>query len=239
MIPATRPTSLWKIAKSLENNGGVGFLLSGGCDLSGRVPLDRFLGVISKIKKETHLRVNAHPGLVDSRTAQRLSEAEVDVVSPDIVGSTSTIRRVYNLSKRREDFEKSIQCMVDAGLKVSPHICIGLDFGRLKGERRALRFLRKIEPNALVLTVLLPRKGTPMERTYVDEREVSEFMREAKDFFPSIPLMLGCMRPRGYKLLERQAVDLGFSGIVLPSRETIEYLGKQNKKLDMCCALIE
>jgi uncharacterized radical SAM superfamily protein len=74
----------------------------------------------------------------------------------------------------------------------------------------------------LVFIVFIPTPGT----RYADcppplAEEVALILAEARQRFPSIPIHLGCMRPRAsYRsLLDPLAVRAGVNAIVSPSRE--------------------
>lgn len=237
MIPAENPNQLWRLASRLESDGAAGFLLSGGCDRQGRVPLEGFGGVLRRIKRETGLMINVHPGLVGKEEADMLSSAQVDTVSVDVAGSERTLREVYNLNVGIRDVERSLRFLRESSLPLTPHICVGVHGGRLLGESRALDIVSRYDPKALVLTALLPVPGTPFEPVRVEGSLVVEFFRESRRALPNIPIVLGCMRPRDDRQLDQALLAEGIDGIAVPLPTTIRTSGVKEIK-STCCSLI-
>jgi hypothetical protein len=91
MRPILTPGDLERTAEELVRDGGTGFLLSGGCDHRGRVPLGPFLDTVRDIKARTGLAVNLHTGLVDEVGAGELLASEADAFSVDVVQDPRTI----------------------------------------------------------------------------------------------------------------------------------------------------
>ena len=67
-----------------------------------------------------------------------MAETGVDLAIIDIIGAPETVREVYNLDRPVADFDAALGALCGAGLRVAPHIVIGVHFGALKGEWRAL-----------------------------------------------------------------------------------------------------
>jgi uncharacterized radical SAM superfamily protein len=237
MIPAEKPSRLWELASKIDESGGTGFLLSGGCDKMGRVPLGGFATVLKRIKRETDLLVNIHPGLVSQDDVDILSSAEVDAVSVDIIGSEKTLREVYNLDCGPADVEESLRLLRDASLPLTPHICVGIHGGRLVGESRALEIVCDSEPSALIITALLPVRGTPLESARVEGIKIIRFFKESKEALPNVPIVLGCMRPRTEKWLDQTFMQAGIDGIAVPLPATLRNAtGRDIRRT--CCSLI-
>ncbi|MCW4031385.1 MAG: radical SAM protein, partial [Candidatus Bathyarchaeota archaeon] len=138
MVSAITPKELFDVCTKLKNNGAVGCLISGGCLLDGSVPIDKFVETIAQIKKNLGLIVITHTGVVDFSTAERLKTAGIDAALIDIIGSDETIREVYNLDARVEDYERSLRAFHEVGIPFVPHVLVGLHYGQLKGELKAL-----------------------------------------------------------------------------------------------------
>ncbi len=243
MADAKKPEELWKKAQGLAANNGIGFLLSGGCDASGSVPLESYLPTIQRILCKTDLIVNVHTGIVTENVAKQLGEIGVKVVSADVVGSNETVRNVMGIDRKASDFSDGIKLLLDAGIEhIVPHICVGLDHGKIVGELEALAAIKEIfEPKALVLISLIPTRRTAME--HVDPpspRDLGKVVAEARRLFPETFLLLGCMRNRTTPGLEEEAVNAGIDGIVNPSAACLDWVrdqGREVVKRDGCCAL--
>ena len=198
--------------------GATSALISGGCDADGCVPVAGHLEQIRAIRPGR--RMNWHVGLIDEPTMQRIVPY-VDVISFDVVGDAETVREVYGLDKEPADY-MATYCMPRRYASVVPHITVGLRGGRLGHERPAMDTLAQAGLDMLVFIVFIPTPGT----RYADcpppaAEEVALLLAEARQRFPSIPIHLGCMRPRSsYRsLLDSLAVRAGVNAIVSPSRE--------------------
>ena len=237
MIPAEKPSRLWQVACELQEKGATGFLLSGGCDVNGRVPMVDFAGTLKRIKRETDLLVNVHPGLVSSKEADILSSAQVDSVSVDVIGSEETLREVYNLDCTIGDVERSLRLLREASVPLTPHICVGVHGGRLVGEWRALDMVSESDPRALVITSLLPVPGTPFEAVRAEDSDIVDFYRQSRRALPKIPIVLGCMRPRNSAWLDDTLLKEGIDGIAVPLPATLRR-NRENAVKRICCSLI-
>ncbi len=243
MVPATAPRDLYRVGMDWHRRGGRGMLISGGSTPEGVVPLGPFLDTIRALKKETGLLINVHTGLMSKEMADEIKRAGVDAVSLDLVGSDETIRKVYHLDRGVGDYESSLKNLVSAGVSVSPHITIGLHYGRVVGEYAAVDMVARLnnemhDISDLVFLVLIPTEGTAMENTPPPEPEdVKKVITYARENLPVVRLVLGCMRPPGWKY-EMAALEGGVDDIVLPSLKTRRVLrenGCEIKKLDGCC----
>lgn len=243
MIPVTDGGDLRSLGDELVERGCEGVLISGGAMITGEVPLDGFFDALCYLK-EIGLTVLVHTGLATRETARRLKDAGVDQALLDVIGARETIKRVYHLDRKPSDFAASMEVLSDVGLDVIPHIVVGLDFGRVVGEYRALEMVTRIDPGTIVIVVLTPMAGTPMEDVNPPEAEdVARLTTVARIMNPEAYLTLGCARPPGNAKvrMERYAVDGGITGIAYPRDETIEYaeeLGFEIVYQDMCCSLL-
>ena len=242
MTPAPTPERLRLVVDTLVEQGCKGLLISGGADRSGEVPLLPYVGALS-YARECGLRVVVQPGLIDRETARGLKDAGVEQVLLDVVADEETIRDVLHMDRAPEDFLRSMLACQSAALKFAPHVVIGLHFGSIRGESRALRFISEAEPAALVLVVLQPLRGTPMAAAQPPSVEqVRSIMALARECRPDTPLALGCAQPRGLakRRIEQIAIDAGFDAIAYPDVSTIAYaesMGLRWEFSELCCSL--
>ena len=102
--------------------------------------------------------------------------------------------------------------------------------------------IRSVEPEVLVFTVLIPTKGTPMERVSppLPER-VAELIALARISMPDVEISLGCMGPGGSyrRMLDALAIQAGVNRIAVPFTTAIRSACKtlEVEKLELCCAL--
>jgi lipoyl synthase len=238
-----RERSLFEVAKGLAARGTEGILVSGGSTRSGGVPLGPHLHDLRRAREELGLRVIVHSGVVSPDLARGLAEAGVDGVMLDVIGADETIRDVYHLDLTVADFERSIALLADRGLSIIPHIVLGLHWGRLLGEHHALEMIRRHPVSTLILVVLTPLVGTPMEHIQPPPlADVVGFFRQARAAMPTTPVNLGCARPLGpLKLaLDKAAIDEGLNGIAYPAEGVIDYARRSGlwpTLYETCCSL--
>ncbi len=244
MKPATTPEALWNHAVRQKLHGSEGLLISGGSNKHNVVPLDRHFDTIRRIKAELGLQVLVHVGFADEAYARGLASAGVDSVMLDIIGDDDTVRQVYHLPwASTADHERTLANLSEAGLSLSPHVVIGLHYGQIRGEYRALETIRRYPLSSLVLVVLQPVRGTPMAAiTPPDPADIADVFSAARLGFPDTEILLGCERPYGDHKLQTDAfaVKAGLNGIAYPAEGIIglsQALGLTTDMSGMCCSL--
>lgn len=247
MTPAESPEELFSRASKLEDEGARGLLLSGGCDIQGKMlNLPKLLPVIKRIKRETDLILKLHTGLVDRELAEGIVEAEVDVASMEFVGAGESIREIFGLPYGVGSYLETFTNLSDAGMKyISPHIAVGLHFGKLRGEFNALNLIKEyIDPESIAIIVFRPTKGTPLENVAPPApRDVGRVTAHARKLFPDKKILLGSLRPRlqGRKeaeplnnnrlAIELAALDNGMNAIELPSPTFLDTLKERHHRI--------
>ncbi|RPI78783.1 MAG: hypothetical protein EHM45_05370, partial [Desulfobacteraceae bacterium] len=97
MIKVAGPEELVEKCLRLHQNGAHGVLLSGGSDLQGRLPWEKYYGAIARIHEQTGLFLSAHVGFPDAETCRELKQAGVSQALLDVMGDEETASRVYHL----------------------------------------------------------------------------------------------------------------------------------------------
>jgi uncharacterized radical SAM superfamily protein len=244
MVPALTPEALFDVCAKLKKDGAVGCLISGGCLPDGSVPIYRFVDVIAQIKRKLGLTVVVHTGVIGFSTAKRLNDAGVDAALIDIIGSDETIREVYHLNVKVEDYDRSLRAFHEVGIAFVPHVLVGLHYGELKGELEALKMIAKYSPSAVITIAFMPIRGTPMEKVIPPEPEdIAKILVSSKLLMPSTPIVLGCMRPKGEhrKRTDLLAVRAGVNGIAFPVEEAIQLAESLHLEVSfssLCCSQI-
>ena len=243
MHPALSPSELFDLGSKLKDEGAKGVLVSGGCTPDGSVPIEGFLPVLAQFKRELGLTVFIHTGIIGKKAAVGLKEAGVDAALIDVIGSEATLYRTLNLNVGVEDYGKSLQALSAAKLNVVPHVIVGLNDGKLDGELQALQTIADISaPSALVIIAFMPIHGTEMENIPPPKPiDIAKVAATARTMFPNVPLLLGCMRPKGKNRSQTDvyALKAGVDGIAFPSDEAVEYAknkGYQTAYSSYCCA---
>jgi uncharacterized radical SAM superfamily protein len=243
MISARLGEDLFAVASRLKAQGTDGLLVSGGSAKTGGVPLAKHLAHVPRIRHELGMKVIVHSGVVSPLLARQLAEAGVDGVMLDVIGADETIRDVYHLELTVEDFDRSLELLADCGLRIIPHIVLGLHYGRFLGEQRALELIGRYPVSTLILVVLVPLVGTPMAHLPPPPlADVVDFFAAARLAMPRTKVNLGCARPLGELKLEldRAAIDNGLNGIAYPGEGVIAYArsrGLEPRLYEYCCSL--
>ncbi len=243
MVSVRAQEDLFALAVSLHEKGTKGILVSGGSTREGGVPLAPHLNDIRRIKAELGMTVIAHVGYPSAELARGLADAGADAAMMDIIGANETLRDVYHLDLTVDDVERSLAALTDTGMRVIPHIVLGLQYGRFLGEFHALEMIARHPVWTLVLVVLMPLTGTPMGAVKSPPvPECAQFFALARDTMPETRVHLGCGRPMGETkvLLDRAAIDHGFNGIAYPAEGSVAYAAERGltpKFYDACCSV--
>jgi len=245
MIPAENPETFIQVVEGLRLKGAHGILVSGGANHHGEVPLRKFIPSIKELKeKNPQFKVIVHTGLIQREAARELKEAGIDQVLIDLIGDDDTIREVYHLNKRVEDYEETLWMLKELGHRLAPHIIIGHHFGELRGEWRALEIVTRVGVETIVLVIfktLLPAGKNHFK--VPGTRDTSRISAIARILNPSTPIRMGCIRPThpSKPEMEKGFIDSGVNTIAYPLQGTIEYakeIGLKIRFVEMCCSLV-
>lgn len=242
LIPCNTPDSLISAGITLESEGAKGILITGGCNRLGKVPVTSMSEAIKMLKETTDLILIAHTGFISPEEAFVLKESGVDGIGFDVVGDTGTVRRVYGLDVSEHDYISSLQALSRAGIILFPHVCVGLDGGKLRGEFHALEMIRDSRPSTVVITGLMPVAGTRFSDIKPDPLDFARVITTAVKMFPRIPITLGCARSSGKdrELIDHLAVESGVENIAIPTQYAVNYGVKHGYAIEYygtCCGL--
>ncbi len=235
--------SLFDMAKSLQEKGTKGILVSGGSNIWNQVPLLSHIDDMKRIRAELGMVIRVHPGLPDEETCDALADVCVDGVMLDIIGDQETITDVYHLDAKPSDYEAVLERLQRHKIPAIPHIVLGHYFGKMNGEWAALDMIKKYPPKILVLVILLPLTGTGMESVIPPSMdEIGVFFETARLLLPTTPILLGCARPLGNMKIEidKSAIDAGLNGIAFPSEGIVGYAQKKGLEpsfINACCGV--
>ena len=244
MIPAVKPEILdRKVRQLIETENLQGFLLSGGSNKRNEIRYTRFYPVIEQLKRDfPQLRIAIHTALTDEAGAKEMEAAGVDVAMLDIIGAEETIREVYHLDRPVEDFEATLAALCATSMQISPHIVIGLHYGRILGEANALDILARHPTRALVLVVIMPFYARPGTFVTPDTAEVGRIFLQARRRLPDRQVLLGCARPPGMhkRVTDAYAVMAGLDGIAFPADGAVAVAGITGRPFHQahaCCSI--
>ena len=161
-----------------------------------------------------------------------------------MIGDDDTIREVYHLNKRVEDYEKTLRILKEMGHRLAPHIIIGHHFGEIRGEWRALEMITRVGVETLVLVVIKPLRKTGFHQIRIPSpEETSRISAIARILNPTLSIRTGCIRPArpSKAAMERGFIDSGVNTLAYPLQGTIDYakeIGLDVRSVEMCCSLV-
>jgi uncharacterized radical SAM superfamily protein len=244
MIPAVKPEILdRKVRHLIATENLQGFLLSGGSNKRNEIRYSRFYPVVEKLKRDfPHLRIAIHTALTDDAGAREMEAAGVDVAMLDIIGAQETIREVYHLDRPVVDFEATLAALCATSMQISPHIVIGLHYGRIVGEENALDILSRHDTKALVLVVIMPFYAKPGTFATPATADVGRIFLEARKRLSDRQVLLGCARPAGMhkRVTDAYAVMAGLDGIAFPADGAVAVAGVTGRPFHQahaCCSI--
>jgi len=244
MIPATNPDMLdRKVRQLIATQGLNGFLLSGGSNKKNEISYGRYMPVVEKLKRDhPDLKVAIHSALLDERRAKEMESAGADTVMMDVIGAVETIKEVYKLERPVEDFESTLAALCTTSMEVTPHIVIGLHYGRILGEANALDIVSRYDVTALVLVVIMPFYAKPGTFVTPATSDVGRIFLEARERLPDKQVLLGCARPPGMhkRVTDAYAIMAGLDGIAFPADGAVSVahtIGRPFEQAHSCCSI--
>lgn len=243
MIYATTPEEFIRRCLILARNGFIGCLVSGGSSSKGKLPWGKFFKAIEKVKNQTELKISVHTGLLDRKCARRLKEVGVDQALIDVVGDENTLREVCHLDITPNAITQSLEALSEAKIPIVPHIVVGLHYGKIKGEFRALQMIKPYTPATLVIVSLMPLPDTPMEKVQPPlPQEVARVIATARIMMPETLMSLGCARPRNNlgEQMELLALEAGVNRMALQCQTTVkraQMYGLEIRWQKTCCSV--
>lgn len=245
MIAATTPEMLdAKVRDLVLLQGLQGFLLSGGSNRRNEIKYEKYYPVIEKLKRDfPQLRIAIHSALLDEPRAKLMASAGVDTAMMDVIGAEETIREVYHLDRPVDDFEATLAALCSTSMEIVPHIVIGLHYGRILGEARALDICARHPIHSLVLVVIMPfyaKAGATFATPSTSD--VGRIFLEARMRLPDKPVNLGCARPAGMhkRVTDAYAVMAGLDGIAFPAdgaAAVAQAIGRPYTQAHACCSI--
>jgi uncharacterized radical SAM superfamily protein len=160
----------------------------------------------------------------------------------DVIGSEQTIRQVYHLDRPVDDFEATLAALCATSMEVVPHIVIGLHYGRIVGETRALEIVARHRIYALVLVVVMPFYAKPGTFETPSTQDAGRIFLDARRRIHDRDVLLGCARPPGMhrRVTDAYAVAAGLDGIAFPADGALAVanaIGRPAVQEHACCSM--
>lgn len=221
---------IFHVCREAYEGGARGALITGGSTVRGTVPID--YDELERATSFVPFAINVHAGLVEEVPSILRSVA---AVSLDIPPSTRVVRDVYHLDRTQDDYFSVVGLLADAGVRYVPHICVGAEWGRVRGESETLERLASYGCDEIVLLSLRvpPGRKGPFKR--VSTHEFEETIKKAREMFKCIGL--GCMRDR---TSEKERLWHYFDKIAWPSKIVKDELARSERTFhtyETCCAV--
>jgi uncharacterized radical SAM superfamily protein len=232
-----------KVRQLVATQGLNGFLLSGGSSRKNEIPYGRYMPVIESLKRDfPDLKIAVHTALLDERRAKQMEAAGVDTVMMDVIGAQATIEQVYKLKRPVEDFEQTLAALASTSMEVTPHIVVGLHYGRILGEANALDMVSRYPVTALVLVVIMPFYAKPGTFVTPETSDVGRIFLEARERLADQQVLLGCARPPGMhkRVTDAYAIMAGLDGIAFPADGAVSVahtIGRPFEQAHSCCSI--
>ena len=231
MIPVSNCDDLSDLAQSLVKKGCTGYLLSGGCDSSGSVPVGGFAKAVQDTS--SRLLVNVHAGFITEREAKELADAGISCFSVDIHQNKGEMMTVLHLDRDPKDYSELLDILISTGVKVVPHVTVGFGYDdlALSADLIASKGLKNV-----VMLSMMPTEGTMVEESVLTEDAIMDAVAILKD--RGLNVILGCMRDRSLRNLERRCIEAGVTRLANPSLETLRWAeenGYRVEKRNLCC----
>ncbi len=127
-------------------------------------------------------------------------------------------------------------------MEVVPHIVIGLHYGSILGEARALEIVGRHKVHSLVLVIVMPIYARPGTFRTPSADEVGHIFLAARERMGGRPVQLGCARPPGMhkRMVDAYAVMAGLDGVAFPADGAValaEALGRPFEQQHACCSI--
>lgn len=190
------PRKLYDLARYYWKNKAIGMLISGGFTGDGRLPIEPFLPVIRDIKKDFKLIINLHVGIIDRELASKIRYSGVDIVDYELIIDNKIIKNIKHLDHSVDDYIKGYEVLINYGPDyIAPHILLGVKYGIIDWEYRAIDILGDYDPYLTVFLVFIPTRNTPMENIRTPgANDIINVIRYSRKRLRG-ELALGCMRP--------------------------------------------
>lgn len=239
------PEQFELLADRLVAKGCRGMLLTGGCDRDGTIPLVRYAEAARAAHERLGLRYAVHTKFVTEAFAEACKLTGADLLMTDLVGENESLHSVYHLRGYSvDDVRRSLDIAESRGLRLAPHIMIGIARGQVVGEYAALDMLKGRDVATLALVVLTPLLGTPLADAKIDLAAVMEVLSAAREMYPRMRVTLGCAKTGGrmQRAIEEHALRIGLDAIAYPSEGIVDQarsMGYDVRLSEACCAFID
>ena len=140
---------------------------------------------------------------------------------------------VLHLDRDPKDYSELLDILIATGVRVVPHLTVGFGYNdlALSADLVASKGLKDV-----VLLSMVPTEGTMVEESVISEDAVMDAVGILQE--KGLNVILGCMRDRSLRGLEKRCIQAGVTRLANPSAETLRWAEENGYKVEkkkMCC----
>lgn len=229
MISSETPEKLRDIVLHYYNNGVRGFLISGGFNREGYLPISReFISYLKEFRRMNQVFLSVHLGLAPRDLIDRALEV-FDLIDYEVPPSSEYIRHGRGINTSIEDYLKLLEYVTKeyGEDRISPHIVISSPLALLHQELDIVKEVSLVYRKILVLLLHVGEE-------HIEELRVLKVAQLSRSLFKEVSL--GCMRPRKNGEIIYRLISSGYlDRVVNPGRSIIERYRMQ--VVHACCSI--
>ncbi|BCS93996.1 radical SAM protein [Metallosphaera javensis (ex Sakai et al. 2022)] len=237
MEGAMSPEVFEKTVRKLYSGGVRGFLVSGGFDREGKLPVTSFLPVMRKLKRELDVVFNLHPGLQSRQTIEEM-RGVIDIVDFEFAYSPGAYQ-AKGIKVEREAYVRTLEEFIERGPEyIVPHLMLGIPRDSEEDLKQEIELVSTLKPYLMNFLVMIPTPGTPSHAVKVDAKKIIPLIEYGSRLMGGRTSM-GCMRPYSIKEeLDRTVLERGLvQRIANPHHKVVREFNLTI--YDACCSLPE
>lgn len=229
MVLSESPEKLRDIVLYYYNNGVRGFLISGGFNRDGYLPIGReFIDYLKEFKRRNQVFLSVHLGLAPRDLVDKALEV-FDLIDYEVPPSREYVRHGRGISASQEDYLKVLEYVTrEYGEdRISPHIVINSPLALPHQELDVVREVSSIHNKMIILLLHAGEEN-------LEEPRVLRVAQLSKNLFKEVSI--GCMRPRKSGEIIDKLVSSGYvDRVVNPGRRYIEK--HRMRVIHACCSI--
>lgn len=229
MVLSESPQELRDLLHYYYSKGTRGFLISGGFNREGFLPITgEYLGILREFKRGRPVFLSIHLGLAPKDIADKVLEV-FDLVDYEVPPSDGYVKYGRGISASLKNYIEALRHLIQEHGKdrVAPHIVIG---SQLASPQQELAVVDEVSRVYRGIVVLLLHASTDT----AEEDRVLEVARFSKKLFEEVSL--GCLRPRKQTELVNKLISMGYvDRVVNPGIDTVKK--HRMRVIGSCCSI--
>jgi len=223
--------NLLKLLEHYYEQGFRGFLVSGGFNQEGYLPLSsEQLSALREFRRGREVFLSVHAGLMPREFLGKAMEV-FDLVDFEVPPSDRYVREGRGLRRTRGDYLDLLSYVVEeyGEDRVAPHVVIGSNLSTAEEDLSTVEEVGRVTSRLVVLLVAMGSALPEVGRVVAPFEVARRYFRE---------VALGCMRPRSLgAVFEELALGGYVDRFVNPGRRLVELV--PTELYGSCCSLPE